>query len=517
MSMLAQTAVAARRSGQVALRTNSTAFRSQATAVAPCLAYSRHATGVNMQYIPDTKPRVAPPVYDNSSGTPSASHWDEAWSKEQLQAAAENNAMNTWGPSRPVGSAITVDRGEGVYVYDTNGNKYLDWTSQAVCSNLGHTVPPAVRDAINGQLDRMPMVYGGIGVTEIRLRLANLMSEICPGDINGFLFPCGGGEANEAAIRIARRYTGKHKIFNQYRSYHGGTTSTLAATGDFRRWYAEAGASGFVKMFNSQPFGLRWGSSDEEKTKLLLDMLDEQIRMEGPDTIAAIMMESIVGAGGVLVTPKGYMEGVRALCDKYNILLILDEVMVGFGRTGKFWGFQHFDGVIPDILTSAKGLSAAYMPIAVLGMRQKIKDHFMDRPLGWGATFANHPVAMACAYECVKHTLKHDLAGNAKKLEPVMVEEMEKLVSKHSSVRQARAIGLFGCLDLVGADGNFIQEYQQAPSAKTMEFRKSMFANGLWGLFRPPLLHCAPPLVINEEELRDGFARLDKALDTLDA
>lgn len=238
--------------------------------------------------------------------------------------------------------------------------------------------------------------------------------------------------------------------------------------------------------------------------------------MEGPDTIAAIMLESIVGAGGVLVSPAGYMEGVRALCDKYNILLILDEVMVGFGRTGKTWGYQHYDGVIPDIFTSAKGLSAAYMPIAVVGVRQKIRDFFMDNAMGWGATFANHPVAMACAYECVKHTIKHDLTKHAAAMEPVMVEEMAKIVEKHSSVRQARAIGLFGCLDLIGNDGNCVQEYQQPQSITTQAFRKAMFDQGLWGLFRPPLLHCAPPLVIAEPELRDGFQRLDKALETLD-
>jgi len=271
-----------------------------------------------------------------------------------------------------------------------------------------------------------------------------------------------------------------------------------------------------VKMFNSQPFGFTWGDNDEVKTEIMLSMLEEQIRMEGPDTIAAIMLESIVGAGGVLVTPQGYMEGVRALCDKYNILLILDEVMVGFGRTGKFWGFQHFEGVIPDILTSAKGLSAAYLPIAVVGMRQKIKDFFMDVPMGWGATFANHPVAMACAYECVKHTIKEDLTGKAARMEPLMVQELSKIVQNHDSVRQARAIGLFGCLDLVGADGRNLQTYEEAQSTKTQAFRKAMFENGLWGLFRPPLLHCAPPLVINEEELLDGFQRLDKALDSLD-
>jgi len=210
------------------------------------------------------------------------------------------------------------------------------------------------------------------------------------------------------------------------------------------------------------------------------------------------------------------MPGIRALCDKYGILLLLDEVMVGFGRTGKTWGYQHFDGVIPDIFTSAKGLSAAYMPIAVVGVRQKIKDFYMDNALGWGATFANHPVAMACAYECVKHTLKEKLPERAASMEKIMVEELAKIVEKHSSVRQARAIGLFGCLDLAGPDGSTLQEYQQPQTAKTQAFRKAMFDNGLWGLFRPPLLHCAPPLTITEAELRDGFARLDKALETLD-
>jgi len=457
------------------------------------------------------------PTYDNSTGPVSSDHWDAEWSAEKLQDSADNHAMNTWGPSRPLGKAPVVDHAEGVYLTDTTGKKYLDWTSQAICSNLGHTVPPAVKEAINKQLDSIPMVYGGIGATEIRLRLANLMSEICPGDINGFVFPTGGGEANEAAIRMARRFTGKHKIFNQYRSYHGGTTSTLTATGDFRRWFAEQGATGFVKMFNAQPFGFSWAKTDVEKCELLLSMLEEQIRMEGPDTIAAIMLESIVGAGGVLVTPKGYMEGVRALCDKYNILLILDEVMVGFGRTGKTWGYQHFDGVIPDIFTSAKGLSAAYMPIAVVGVRQKIRDFFMDNAMGWGATFANHPVAMACAYECVKHTIKEGLVDRAAAMEPIMVEGMQHIVENHPSVRQARAIGLFGCLDLVGEDGNCLQEYQQPQSSRTQAFRKAMFENGLWGLFRPPLLHCAPPLIITEPELRDGFERLDKALKTLDA
>jgi len=424
--------------------------------------------------------------------------------------------LATWGPSGAVRNTIHLSHGEGVYMYDVDGNKYMDWTSQAVCANLGHDVPPAVKEAINNQLDQLPMAYGGMGLVEVRMRLCQLLSELCPGDMNSFLFPTGGGEANEAAIRMARRFTGKHKIMNQYRSYHGGQSAALSATGDFRRWFAESGTSGFVKIFNPQPFGFKWGQTDKEKTEILLQMLEEQILMEGPETVAAVMLEPIVGAGGALVPPKGYMEGVRSLCDKYEVLLILDEVMVGFGRTGKFWGFQHFDGVVPDILTSAKGLSSSVLPLAMLGVRDHIREFFMTNALGWGATYANHPVAMACAYESVKHVIKEDLAGRAAALEVVMVEEMQQIVERHSCVRQGRAIGLFGCIDLIGPNGNMIQKYQDPNPESIVAFRKAMLANGLMGLFRPPLLHCAPPLVVSEDELRDGFSRLDSALKTLD-
>ena len=319
-----------------------------------CSAYCKSTSHVNAQYIPDTNDALPASKHSNAVKAVSAAHWDATWPKEKLQHAAENNVLATWGPSGAVRNTIHLSHGEGVYMYDVDGNKYMDWTSQAVCANLGHDVPPAVKEAINNQLDQLPMAYGGMGLVEVRMRLCQLLSELCPGDMNSFLFPTGGGEANEAAIRMARRFTGKHKIMNQYRSYHGGQSAALSATGDFRRWFAESGTSGFVKIFNPQPFGFKWGQTDKEKTEILLQMLEEQILMEGPETVAAVMLEPIVGAGGALVPPKGYMEGVRSLCDKYEVLLILDEVMVGFGRTGKFWGFQHFDGVVPDILTSAK-------------------------------------------------------------------------------------------------------------------------------------------------------------------
>jgi len=441
--------------------------------------------GVNQQYVPD---RTNLPKLDYTTRVSStisevsAAHWDDGtWDEESLRVAASENVVATWGPSKGVPDLPILTHGEGVYLYDRDGKEYLDWTSQAVCANLGHTVPKSIQSAVSKQMKDLPMVYGGLGLVEVRARLAHLMSQICPGDLNGFVFPSGGGEANEAAIRMARRFTGRHKILNQYRSYHGGST-------------------------------FKFADNEKEKTELLLNMLDEQIRMEGPQTVAAIMLEPIVGAGGALIPPKGYIEGVRALCDKYDILLIADEVMVGFGRTGKFWGFQHFEGVIPDILTSAKGLSASVLPLAVVGMRQKIKNFFNENPLGWGATYANHPVALACAYESVKHVIKERIPERAAKMESVMVDEMKSIVERHSCVRQARAIGLFGCLDLVGPDGNMVQQYQDANPERVVALRKAMLDEGLMGLFRPPLLHCAPPLVIQEDELRDGFQRLDRAL-----
>jgi len=464
---------------------------------------------------------------DSTAGTPGEHHWENGeWSQEKVKESTANHVMLSWGPSGPGKDFVQVDKSEGIYLIDRNGNKYLDYTSQAVCCNLGHTMPESVKAAINNQMDSVAFAYSGMAIVECRARLAQLLGEICPGDINGFLFPSGGGEANEAAIRIARRYTGRQKILTQYRSYHGGSSSTLTATGDSRRWFAEQGQAGFVKIFNPQPFGFSWGVSDMGASRRSLQALEEQVMMEGPQTIAAIMLESFVGANGVLIPPVGYIEGVRAICDKYKIILILDEVMVGFGRTGQLFGFQHFDGVIPDIITSAKGLSGAYLPLSMVGVRQYLKDFFHSQPVGWGATYHAHPVAMACGYEVLKYTLEHDLPGKARDLQPVMMEEIENLVNKHPTVSAGRAVGLFGCMDLVGSDGkplapmspNVVHNNPNMVrnDVRLNRFRKALRKNGLIGLFRPPLLHVCPPLIITETELRDLFRRLSLSLDVLD-
>jgi len=443
-------------------------------------------------------------------------HWDGTWSQEDVSKAAGDHTMLTWGPSQAAGGLPQITHAEGVYIYDADGNKYLDWTSQAVCNSFGHTVPGPVLEAVQRQMEAVSYVYGGLGMVPVRARLSQLLAEISPGDITGFLFPSSGSEANECAIRMARRFTGRHKILTQYRSYHGGSANALGATGDFRRWYTESGVTGFVKIFNPQPLGISWGKTDEEATQLCLQTLEEQILLEGPGSIAAIMLESIVGAGGVLIPPSTYMQGVRALCDKYSVLLILDEVMAGFGRTGEMFAFQHFENVLPDIVTSAKGLTGAFLPMSMVGVREKIRQYFLKEPLGWGATYQAHPVAVACAYECVKLMISEELPQRAKRLQPLMMYQIQQLIEQHDSVKQGRVIGLFGCLDLQGVDGRAIQTLNGPSPPAVMAFRQALKDNGLMGLFRPPLLHCCPPLVITEEQLVDGFERLSKALTVLD-
>jgi taurine--2-oxoglutarate transaminase len=258
------------------------------------------------------------------------------------------------------------------------------------------------------------------------------------------------------------------------------------------------------------------GESEAERTEMALNMLEEQILFEGPDTIALIQFESVVGGGGVVVPPEGYMQGVRALCDKYNILMHCDEVMVGFGRTGEMFGFQHYDGVVPDIVTAAKGISSAALPVSMMATRKHIMDDFEEKPLGWGSTYQGHPVALACAYENVKYLIKEDVVGHVQRLAPKFEDAMKSISENHPCIKQYRAIGMFGCFDVHSPDGSNPQLQHEAINEAFVGYKKAYSENGLIGLLRPPHLHVAPPLVISEEDLMDGFERQDKALYALD-
>lgn len=409
--------------------------------------------------------------------------------------------------------------GKGVYLYDDKGKEYLDWTSQAVCANLGHDIPEDVINSTTYQMKQLPFTYGGIGITEVRTRMNQLMAEILPGNIRAAVFPSSGAEANEAGIMMARRFTGRRKIISWYRSYHGATANAGAATGDFRRWYGSDDVPGFVKAFNPFPLFFEHGgkgATEGERVESALNMLEEQILNEGPDNIASIMMESIVGAGGCLIMPPGYMQGIRAICDKYGILMHLDEVMVGFGRTGHLFGFQNYDGVMPDIITCAKGISGSAIPLSMTACSEEIMTFFDDKPLGWGSTYQAHPVAMAAAYETVKHILQENIVGRVQDMAPLFATCMQDLADRHPCIKQFRAIGLFGCFDVMDIGGaNPKLQHEQAHDAFN-KYKEAYTENGLVGLHRYPHIHCAPPLIISKTELIDGFQRLDRALSVLD-
>ena len=442
------------------------------------------------------------------------------WTSDKLnQSRSDNPFLMTWVPGKARDHVPNITHGEGVYLYDDHGKQYLDWTSQAVCANLGHSVPPAIAQAAAHQINTLPFTYGGIGIPEVRTRMNQLMAEILPGNLRAAVFPSSGAEANEAGILMARRYTGRHKIMSWYRSYHGATAGAGAATGDFRRWYGSDNNPGFVKAFNPFPlFFNHDGDCEEERVQSALNMLEEQILNEGPDHIASIMMESIVGAGGCLVMPPGYMQGIRAICDKYGILMHLDEVMVGFGRTGQLFGFQNYDGVMPDIVSAAKGISGATVPLSMTACSQEIMEFFDDKPLGWGSTYQAHPVALAASYEAIKYVLQENIVGRVQQLAPLFEQHMSQLADRHPCIKQYRAIGLFGCLDvqdLTGSNPKLQHEaatHHEAFAAYKRAYREA----GLVGLHRYPHVHCAPPLVITPEELCDGFDRLDRALTVLD-
>jgi len=440
------------------------------------------------------------------------------WTPDEILSATRKHTLFSWGASDAI-VPIQVKKGEGVYFYDTNGKKYLDFNSQAMCSNLGHTVPPSVVAAINKQLNEIAYSYPCQTVVPVKAKLSSLLADLLPGDLNTFFFTAGGAESNETAIRMARKFTGRHKIIARYRSYHGGTVGTMSLTGDPRRWNVEpASMPGVIHVMDPNPYSFSFGKSEEEITKNNLTYLREVIEYEGPNNIAAMFLESVTGTNGVLKPPKGYLEGVRALCDQHGILMCVDEVMAGFGRTGKWFGFMHSSPVIiPDIVTMAKGINGAFVPLGAVGCRDHVADFFRKNPIGIGTTYNAHPIGLASSYAVLLHMLENNVVEHAEQMQPVMQQEMEKLAKKHRSVKQWRNLGLFGVLDLQkNSAGEPITPYNGTPHPVMAKFRSCLLDNGLFTLQRWHNVFCNPPLIITEPQIKEGFSILDKGLNLVD-
>jgi taurine---2-oxoglutarate transaminase len=401
---------------------------------------------------------------------------------------------------------IPVAGAKGCWFWTPEGKRYLDFNSQLMCVNIGHGNERVIR-AIAQQAETLAYANPFMA-TEARARLGRKLAGICPGDIEVFFFTNGGAEANENAIKIARQFTGRHKIMAFYRSYHGGTAGSITLTGDPRRWAAEPGIPGVVHVLN--PYhGIERGSDTAE---VALARIEETIQLEGPDRIAGFILEPVTGTNGVLVPPEGFIQGIRDLCTKYGILMIADEVMSGFGRTGEWFSVDHWR-VVPDLITMAKGLTSAYVPLGAVGMRRRIADHFTDKVFFGGLTYNSHPLACATALATLQVYEDDHLIENARRMGGMMKDLLAELQAKHPSVGATRSIGLFGIVELVK---NRQSMEPLAPFNGTSEPMKRLGKffrdEGLYTFVRMNYFFTNPPLIITEEEMRHGFDVIDRGL-----
>jgi taurine---2-oxoglutarate transaminase len=405
---------------------------------------------------------------------------------------------------------IPVARSKGIYFWTPEGKRFIDFNSQLMCVNIGHGDGRVIR-AIQEQAATLAYANPFMA-TEVRARLSVKLAELTPGDIDAFFFTNGGAEANENAIRIARMFTGRHKIGARYRSYHGGTAGALTLTGDPRRWAAEPGIPGVFRIPDFY-HGIQRGFDTTEE---VLARTEEVLELEGAKTVAAIIVEPVVGTNGVLIPPDGYMQGLRALCDKHGILLIADEVMAGFGRTGEWFSVDHWQ-VVPDLISMAKGLTSAYVQLGAVGMRRQIADHFDKNVFYGGLTYNSHPLACAAALATIAVYEEDDLIQNAKTMGGVMRGLLEDLQQRHPSVGATRNIGLFGIVELVR---NRETREPMAPfngtSPEMQELGKFFRAEGLYTFVRWNTFFTNPPLSITEAEMREAFAIIDKGLEITD-
>ncbi len=412
---------------------------------------------------------------------------------------------------------LPVDHAEGVYFWDTSGKRYIDFNSQLMSVNIGHGNQRVIQ-AIHDQLNKLAYV-NPYAATEPRGVLGKLLADITPGNLKKSFFTLGGSEANENAIKIARIVSGKHKLLARYRGYHGGTAASMTLTGDPRRWASEPGIPGVVRIPDPYYYRSRLKLTEDEFMMECLNQTEDVIKFEGPKTIAAIIVETITGTNGIIIPSKAYYQGLRALCDKYGIFLILDEVMCGFGRTGKMFACEHYD-IAPDIMTMAKGLTSSYLPLGNCIVSEEIGKYFDDHVLYAGLTYGGHAVSCAAAIAAVNVLIDDKLVENAATLGTYLAQREDELKAKHPSVGDVRHIGLFTIFELVK---NRETKEPMAPfnaSGKEMEImnlvKKFFTDNGLFTFVRWNNFFVNPPLSITKEQLDEGLAIVDQALDITD-
>ncbi|MCV7359505.1 aspartate aminotransferase family protein [Mycolicibacterium fluoranthenivorans] len=426
------------------------------------------------------------------------------------------HVFHSWSAQAEI-APMTITASQGSYVWDGEGNRLLDFSSQLVNTNIGHQHPKVVA-AIAEQAAKLCTVAPQ-HANAARSEAARLIAERTPGELDKIFFTNGGADAVEHAVRMARLHTGRYKVLSRYRAYHGGTDTAINLTGDPRRWPNDRGSAGVVH-FNG-PFLYRssfYAETEEQESQRALEYLDKLIQMEGPSTIAAIILESIPGTAGIMIPPPGYIAGVRELCTRHGIVFIADEVMAGFGRSGKWFSINHFD-VVPDLLTFAKGVNSGYVPLGGVAISPAIYETFAHRPYPGGLTYSGHPLATAAAVATINAMADEGMVENAARIgAEVIGPGLVALADKHPSIGEVRGAGVFWAVELVKDRQTREPLAPYGGSSPAMNaVIAACKAGGLLPFANFNRIHVVPPCNVSEDEAREGLAILDSALDVADA
>ncbi len=446
---------------------------------------------------------------------PHATAQDEA---ARIRRDDRAHVFHSWSAQAQI-DPLPIARAEGSHFWDYEGNRYLDFSSQLVNVNIGYQHPKLVA-AIQEQAGKLATIAPGFA-NDARSEAARLIAELAPGDLDTVFFTNGGAEANENAVRMARLHTGRHKVLAAYRSYHGATAGAIALTGDPRRWASEPGMPGVVRYWGPYLYRSAFHATTEaEETERALEHLRQTIAVEGPQTIAAIVLETVVGTNGILVPPPGYLTGVRALCDELGIMMIADEVMAGFGRCGEWFAVDHWD-VTPDLITFAKGVNSGYVPLGGVILSAAIAATFADRPYPGGLTYSGHPLACASAVASINIFREEGILEHARALgTDVIGPGLLALAERHPSVGDVRGLGVFWALELVRDRDTrepLVPFNAAGPAAAPMaEFAAACKSAGLWPFVHFNRTHVVPPCTTTAAEVRDGLEILDRALEIAD-
>lgn len=434
----------------------------------------------------------------------------------RVYAADRAHVFHSWSAQELI-KPMVIAGAEGSYVWDYDGHRYLDFSCQLVNTNIGHQHPKVVA-AIKAQADRLCTVAPQFA-NDVRSEAARLICERAPEGFNKVFFTNAGAEAVEHATRMARLHTGRIKLLAAYRSYHGATTTAINLTGDPRRFASDYGSAGVTHFFGPFLYRSPFHSSDEhEEAQRALEHLEQVVEFEGPSTIAAIVLETVPGTAGIMVPPPGYLAGVREICDRHGIIYIADEVMAGFGRTGKWFAFENYD-VVPDLITFAKGVNSGYVPLGGVVISDPVAASFAKRVYPGGLTYSGHPLACAAAVATINAMTDEGIVENAARIgEDVLGPGLAALAMRHPSIGEVRGLGVFFALDLVKDRSTREPIAPYGGSSPAMDdLVRSCKERGLLPFTNYNRLHVVPPCTVSDEEAREGLAILDEALEAADA